>query len=275
MNEMISAAENPALANELIQAAISMPQGGGDTEAVEPVEVSLPPSGEVKLLAGLYNSFTGELTTEAEVRELNGEDEEALSKIQDFGRGLLSILQRGTVRIGDEQATPDVLDSLLAGDREYLILQIRIASLGETIELEGECPHCASEEKFHVDLVNDLKPRYLEDPADRVFTVDCKIGEVTVELPNGVAQRKLMTSTDKTAAELDTFLLRECVTAVNGLPIMDTNQVKKLGLQDRRKILSEISNRNPGPRLGDLAKNCPACGQEVPIPLSLADLFRL
>lgn len=276
-DETISALENPALAQELVQAALSMSVEEEVTEPEAPAKATVtpPPSGEVKLLAGLYNSFTGDITNTAEIRELNGVDEEALSKITDYGRGLLAILQRGTVKIGEEDATKDVLDQLLSGDREYLIMKIRIATFGEEIELNGPCPHCETENKFVINLEDDVKLDRLEDPSERSFAVNCKVGEVIVEYPTGATQRKLITATDKTAAELDSMLLRDCILSINGVPLVNADQVKQLSMQDRRTLLTAITTKNPGPDLASLEKSCPSCGLEVPIPLSLADLFRV
>ena len=273
-NETISAVENPELVQQIVSAAISMPEEEAVAEAPF-ATATLPPSGEVKLIAGIYNSFTGEMVDTAEIRELNGFDEEALSKINDFGRGLMTILQRGTVLIGDKPATQDLLDELLAGDREYLIIKIRELTLGSNIELEGMCPHCETDQKFNINLSEDVEIHRLEDPAIRSFTVNGKAGEIVVDFPTGTVQRKLVASTDKTPAELDSILLKSCVSSIDGMTVMNQEQIRQLGMQDRRLILKELVEKNPGPDLTRLAKNCPACGLEVPIPLTLADLFRL
>lgn len=279
--ETVSAIENPELASQLVQAAISMSDSGKEEEqqvapAIDPVEITPPPSGDVKLLAGLYNSFTGELVDTAEIRELTGVDEEAIAKISDYGRSLMAILDRATVKIGEEKATQAVLDRLLAGDREYLIIQIRIATFGNEIVLKAKCPDCNETYDFVIDLNTDVPIQRLEDPvADRSLLVNCRVGDVLVEFPNGTVQRKLINIQDRTAAEMDTVLLKECVVEINGQPVVSVDQVKNLGMQDRRKILSELSEKNPGPDLSKLAKDCPSCGLEVPLPLTLADLFLL
>jgi hypothetical protein len=46
-------------------------------------------------------------------------------------------------------------------------------------------------------------------------------------------------------------------------------------MADRTKIVDEIIKRNPGPRLGEVKKACQACGEDILLPLSLLDLFRL
>jgi hypothetical protein len=277
----ISASENPALAQQLIEAALSMSEeeAGITTQPVvqEPLamEVIPPPSGNVDLLAGIYDSFNGEHISTAEIRELNGIDEEALSKINDYGRGLLEILKRGVVKIGEKNASSEVLDELLAGDREYLLLKIRIATLGKEISLDGPCPTCEEKQTYLVDLEEDVKVLKLEDPSETSINIACKIGEVTVDLPDGKTQKKLALATNKTVAELDSILLEECVSLINGAPVLNPKQVKQLGMQDRRTILKELADKNPGPDLSSIVKNCVACGSEVPIPLTLADLFRL
>ncbi|MFZ9615381.1 MAG: hypothetical protein ACO3AG_01790 [Fluviibacter sp.] len=275
--ETISAAENPALAQKLIQAALSGQMDGSyeEPQVEEPMKIVAPPSDEVELIAGIYNAFTGEMTKTATIRELTGVDEEAFAKISDYGRVILAILQRGTVRIGSENASQELLDSLLTGDRELLTMKIRVATFGKDLELIGSCPHCESEQTFSVDLEKDVEIVGMDEPTVRSFTVQCKVGEVEVEYPNGALQRKLIGSSDKTAAELDTILLKGCINSINGMPLVNPDDVKKLGILDRRTILMAINERNPGPNLAGVKKNCSSCGLEVPIPLTLADLFRL
>jgi hypothetical protein len=84
-----------------------------------------------------------------------------------------------------------------------------------------------------------------------------------------------MDNIDKTAAEVNTILLSGCITSINGAPSVGARTALSLGMADRNKIIDEILNRNPGPRLGEVKKTCQACGEDIPLPLSLTDLFRL
>ena len=89
MTKTISAAANPALANNLINSALA--------EAPVQQEVKItPPSDTVVTLPGGYLTATGEIITEAEVRELNGSDEEAIARTANIGKAILTILHRGT-----------------------------------------------------------------------------------------------------------------------------------------------------------------------------------
>lgn len=276
MEQTLSAATNPALANQIAKQVMEEQQTvvGAPGEPLTPVPQ--PPDTSIELAAGLLEPFTGELTMSAEVRELNGNDEEALARITDAGKTLLAILQRGTVSIGDKKAS-EVLDDLLAGDRELLLVEIRKATFGKEVKLEGSCPSCgAPDQTFSVDLESDLPIKRLEDPVnDRRFLLECNAGVVTVDLPTGRTQAKLLQNAGKTLPELDSILLKDCVTSINGLPVMGVDQVKALGIGDRRKITDEIAKRAPGPQLSEIKKQCSACEQEVAIPLTIADLFRL
>lgn len=267
--ETIRATDNPALANKLAAEATS------NVEVAVPapkVVIPLPPDTTVTLPAGLLDPFEGLITT-AEIRELNGADEEAISKLNDQGKVLLSILERATVKIGDKEATKEDLDSLLAGDREALLLAIRIATFGKDITLAPQCPHCGEMQKFEVDLEKDVEMKMLADE-DRSFTIDCKIGKVVASLPTGSTQKALINATNKNAAELDTILLKGCIESINGMPVMNLQQIRDLGLKDRRELVKAITDRNPGPQLSDIKKNCESCDKEVALPLTLADLFR-
>lgn len=265
----VSAAANPDLANQL--AAEALKQDAVSTGSIRE-KVDTPPDTSVELAAGLLDPFRGLITT-AEVRELNGADEEAISKASDAGKALLTILDRAVVKLGDEPATKEDLSMLLAGDRELLLLAIRRVTFGDEVNLEGEiCPKCPERQAMVINLSEDVKIKKLE--SDRVFTVKCKVGLVEVMLPNGVTQKELVNATTKTAAELDTVVLKSCVKSINGIPVIDAEQVKLLSIKDRRDILKAISDRNPGPQLSEVSKPCKFCGSEVPLPMTLADLFQ-
>jgi hypothetical protein len=269
MTNEVSAINNPQLANKMVAEALEAQEA-----AVKPAKkrVETPPDTHVELAAGLIDPFDGFIGT-AEVRELNGADEEAIAKAGDTGKALLAILERAVVRLGEKAVDRDTLDMLLAGDRELILLTIRRVTFGDEINFEGNiCPCSSDVQEVSIDLNKDVKVKKLD--GDRLFTIKCKIGEVEVSLPNGITQKAIVNSSNKTAAELDTLVLKSCVKTINGLPVMDTEQVRQLSVKDRRDILKAISNRNPGPQLSEVTVPCKFCGSEVPMPLTLAELFQ-
>lgn len=248
-----------------------------NNEQTKPEITTVAPSNTEVTLPGGFIDREGSLVKYAEVRELNGLDEEAIAKSGSVSRALLVMLQRGLVSIGLEKADKGDLEELLSGDRDAILIGIRRVTFGDTIKFEVVCPSCKTELDVTVDLRTDIPVKTLEDPInDRIFTYESeKHGVISVSLPKGNTQRRLLENTDKTVAELNTILLSGCINSINGVPTMGASSVLKLGMADREKIVAEIIKRTPGPRLGEVKTSCEACGEGIPMPLALADLFRI
>jgi hypothetical protein len=239
------------------------------------IKTQAPSDSEVKLPGG-FISKTGEVIRTAEVKELNGLDEEAISKAGSAAKAFNVLLQRGLVKIGSEEVTKDHIDNLLSGDRDAILIGIRRVTFGNAITLNVQCASCTSHQTLDVDLVEDVPTRTLEDPiSERTFKVMTKRGPAVVALPTGLVQKKLVDNTDKTVAEINTLLLAGCIMSVDDSPSAGASTALSLGMSDRTNILDEIVKRNPGPRLGEVTKTCQACGELMNLPLSLTDLFRL
>lgn len=266
----MKAADNPDLANDIIAQVLAEPNE--PEEEAPSVEVLTPPD-LLLTLPGGYISPIGELSTEVEIRELVGRDEEAISKVKTVGAAMTTILKRGIVKVGGEATNDTVLDNMLAGDRDYVLLHIFAATFGSTITSDQTCS-CGAELSITVDVTQDVEVKKLDDPSDRHFTVELSRGSAVVELPTGHTQKALFAAGDKTFSELSTLLLANTVTEINGMPVLGPQQVLDLPVRDRRKIAEEIAKRNPGPRLQDIKKSCPDCGETLEVPVSLASLFQ-
>jgi len=261
---LVNAGVAPQLANALAEKAMS-----NEEENIH-VEAALPPDPHVVLPGGFLDPIEGLITT-AEVRELTGADEEAISKLNDIGKSLLLILDRAVTKLGSIEPEDGMLDQMLAGDRETLLLKVRMMTFGSDVSFPGPCPSCGEKQTWDVDLVSDVPIRKLK--GDSTFSMKCKIGEVVVSLPTGNTQKEIVNSVNKTSAEIDTIVLKSCIRSINGAPVLGLETVRSLSIKDRRDILNAITNREPGPQLGDVKKACIACGVEVPLPLTLAELF--
>lgn len=256
-----------ALAKEFENASV-------DDTKVE-VTTEAPPSNVVDLPGGFILE-DGTLVKQVEIRELNGFDEEELAKTTTPNRLLHAVFTRGLVSLGDIPASDVNLDTMLSGDRDAIILGIRIATFGKDVEYSTSCPHCFESQTLLLDLTTDVKTRVLTDPVgDRVFTVKTKQGEATVTLPNGITNKKLLDADDKSTSELVTIVLSGCLVSVGGTPSLGVQTALNLGILDRETIVSAIYKRTPGPRLGEVTKACEACGGDITLPLSLAGMFRI
>lgn len=255
------------LVNQFAKQAMEEPESVVETKAPLGPEVHLP---------GGFVDKNGEVIKTAEVRELNGMDEEMIAKASTTGKALGILLQRGLTRLGSREVTRDDFDLLLSGDRDAILLGIRKVTFGESVDYKIRCGACGEEQVASVDLSKDIPVKELEDPiADRTWNVETAKGIAVISLPTGVTQRKLLENADKTSAEINTLLLSGCIVSVNGIPSMGATTALNLGMADRSKIVEEIIDRNPGPRLGEVSKTCKACGEEIALPLSLVDLFRV
>ena len=268
MSNTINAAANPALANELLTKALKE-----EPKELAP-DIVLPSDTTVNLPGGYINA-AGEVIKTVEVRELNGRDEEAISKATNLGKAIMTILNRGTVKVGDEQADERLLDQLLIGDRDAILLGILKNTFGQKVEVPAYCNGCSDQKIVQVDIDTDIKFKVLTDPVnDRVFTVKGKSVEYVVKLPNGVVQKEMINNMEKTSAELSTIILENTVVRIGESPVFSKAQVQTLSVSDRRAIIDEINHRAPGPQFDDVTVTCPNCESEVLVPINLGSLFR-
>ena len=264
MTKIITDAE---LVQQYANKVMEEPEQAITTRAPSDSEVTLP---------GGYILPNGELVIKAEVKELTGADEEAISKAGSTAKSLNVLLQRGLVKLGDKEVSKEDLDALLSGDRDAILLGIRKATFGKSLTFNIRCTSCSQEQSSDINLDEDIPVKRLADPvADRVWEVQTSQGTVHLALPNGITQKKLMDNLDKTSSEVNTMLLAGCILSINGAPSIGASTALSLGMADRSKIIDDIIERNPGPRLGEVKKVCKACGEDIHLPLSLLDLFRL
>lgn len=265
----INAGANPDLANSLIDKAL--------TESEKPVEPAkvVPPFDNVVVLPSGYIGSDGRLITNVEVRELTGADEEALSKVDTLVRLWSVVLSRGVVKFGNDQATEQILDSLLIGDRETLVLGVYKATFGNTSNVDAYCQGCKEFKTVAIDLNKDIKTKVLVDPvADRTFEVYGRKNKYLVTLPTGTTQKEMGSDPNRTDAELKTLLLESCVLEINEQPVISKLQIKGMGIADRATVVDEIAKRTPGPQFEDFEIDCPTCGGKVVVPVSLGTIFR-
>jgi hypothetical protein len=271
---------NPSASNAAI-AAILNDNGG---QVAKP-EITLPAGGNFSLPGGyVLGGDYASVRYDADVRELTGADEEALTKARSGGLGkyIATLLSAGTVSVGGEQASTTLLSNLLLGDRDMLLMEIRRATYGDEIVWDRySCPFCGDEFRLSVTL-DEIPVRRLEDPAARIFEVALrKNRKAFVRLPVGSDQEALLAVADRTSdSEQNTLLLSRVLisvveadgteNAVSGNPEF----ARSLGIADRQTILDTIEKKQPGPQYNDVKFLHDSCGKEVPLYISAGDLFQ-
>lgn len=268
-DSVLQAASDPAAANAAIQAALTEPVAD-NAPRPEP-----PPDTLVPLRCG-WHGADGETWDTANVRELNGADEEALSRVPGgkIWRLLQAILDRGVTHLGDTPATPALLDELTIADCDEVLLGIRRATYGDEVEFSVVCPACDDENAVKLSITDDIPRRdLLEDGRD--FVVQLSAGEAEVTLPTRAVQKAVLKDDHRTVAEANTLLLSKVVTRLGGDPIIGTRGMLTLSMRDREKLVSAVAAHTPGPRLEEVKLSCANCTEDIPVPLTMADLFRL
>jgi hypothetical protein len=263
----ISVAEDPKLAKEMLDKALS-----NDVKRPASPELTAPPSTEGEL-CGWYHQLDGTMSKEFRVRELTGRDEEFLAGLSAPSQFVTALLQRGLVSVGDDKASNDVLDGLLAGDWDTVLLAIRIATFGEFHDQPMKCSDCTTEYTAHVDL--SKAPRKVRE-FDRDVEVVGRHGTVyQVGNMYGSTQRAILAKgLDLPMPKLNSMILQDCVLSINGKPVISPNQVLDMPLRDRTEIIRVIGERRVGPDLDSFVVECPTCGKEDPAQVSLANTFR-
>lgn len=265
----ITAETNPNMLNQIAEQAMREPEQQQESAKLT------PPSDTLVTLPGGYITPTGEVIKTAEVRELTGRDEEYLGKVASLSRIFPALLSRAVVSIGNQPATDAILDRLFSGDRDALLLGIFKATFGKEAEMGAVCQGCREVKTVTIDVDQDIKYKVLVDPvADSTFTVKSNKHEFLVTLPTGITQKEIIAADEKNVAEITTILLNNTVLEIDGRPVVSPAQIQNLGLVDRRKLVKEITDRSPGPRFETVTVECPDCGGEVVVPISLGALFR-
>lgn len=269
--EFVSAAEAPMVAAAALQEA----GAGGDQEDIPLIEE--PADNTATLPGGLVHE--GEVYRKATVRELNGEDEEFLARAlaaNDFGRYLQVLLERGVEKIGPLECTDKLLDQLVIGDRDTLVLAVRIATYGPTLDLDVTCMHCGLDSKIRVDFAEEVPTKPLAFPVEQPYQlVELRNGFANVRLANGADLRHVNgLERNRTQAELNTEIMLRCVESINGERVTRKQQILQLGMADRVAIVRWMEENQPGPEYDKIKHACTVCGKETPLGLTTGDMFR-
>ena len=228
-----------------------------------------------------------EITT-ATIRELNGAAEEALARAAS-GQAihfLEVMLEHGVVALGDLSAEESHrnLKKLLVGDRESLLVGIRVATYGDEISVYNfVCPECGVvTDKITFSLVEDVKTVRLSSPKDVEFDVKLRNGRSAhVRLPNGEDQHAISENERLNAAERNTLLMQRCVYSIQDAEgkqrsvMAQPGLIRDMGIKDRHEIRKALDEKAPGPRYNKIEFDHVDCGKAVSLGIDLGDLFLL
>mgnify|MGYP006056130381 CR=1 FL=1 len=253
--------------NELVDEAKSELVELESAPTVPPVDTS------VVLPVGLWDPSNGVRDT-AEVRELNGFDEEHIQKAKNLGASIQTILERAVVSVGGQPFRKEEADLLTIGDRYELLLGSSRVTWGSIVDVPAACMECESVIEVGIDM-DDIERRTLDDKlTERSFEILLPSGAVaTAGFPTGSLHRLVLTEEITTGAEMTTALIANCVTAISGHPFVNESTARSLPSRDRKAIADYFVDITPGPVLEGIAAECPDCGSEVQASIPVGALF--
>jgi hypothetical protein len=146
--------------------------------------------------------------------------------------------------------------SLLAGDRDFLMLQLRRLTLGERVQAVLRCPACAA--KIDIELDAREVPVEAREQSSASYEVSLPGRTVRYRLPNGADQEAVAALDAEQGAEL---LFERCV-AADG----------PLDNDDRAAVVAAMEARAPKVDL-ELGVVCPECAHAFASPLDVTAFF--
>ena len=238
------------------------------------------PNTVVSLLKGFYNIETSEWETTAIVRELNGEDEEALASITSkktlsYAEYMSTLLNRSVLKIGniDIKEHPYVIDQLMIGDRDLLFVGTVKATYGRVRELEVTCSNCEATNFVSLNLDEDFAVTEPKESLHKPLEVVLKDGStIKLNYPSG-ADSLYVAKKAKTTAEQNTLMLARCAVWDSNPPHDTEKWAKSLNLGDRGKLVKALSTDPPGPKMEEVNTQCANCGEELLILMDWVSLL--
>lgn len=231
---------------------------------------------DVPMLAG-YLDANGTLHNTFTYREMNGKDEEAISKadVRQNGAKMVNVLvERCVVQIGTLTKKEcgakwgTIIRELLGGDLDYMAFKIRELSKGKEVEFVHKCPNCGSKLTTIVNTDEfNIKP--YRGSSDINFELvrgyrDAK-GEVhkdgVLRLPNGL-DREIVTPLFKKNVSTAMTMMMTRLIKFNDGAVVTQGLVNEMSLRDR-EILEKIIKENTFGIDMSIELICSVCGQDI------------
>lgn len=222
---------------------------------------------------------------EVTVREMTGEDEEALSRNELKSRPavvMTELIFRCVAAVkGLSTITQEVIRKMTMADRTQLLIDIRRVTYGDKIDVELRCRNEACKHSWvETEDLSKLPSRSEENPeTEYPFELPRphKVGNVEVKegilrIPDGISQEAVFARLQKNAGEAKTELLQRCIVSLDGLEKVPEDFVRSLSSANRKHLGAELDKYDFGPQLM-LKHICPMCSTEMTQLLNVADFF--
>ncbi len=178
-------------------------------------------------------------------------------------QGITVLLGQCVESIGSIPVTPQVLNSMVIGDRDFMLMMLRKISIGDLMPGQMVCPKCQTPIAFDIPIVE------LESADLKIKTVlRYPVGHDQVALAD-----KLKLDPATANYELMSRLIRSW--EKNGEPVKTPNTLQfidSLSIKEVEWLEEAYKEKQPGP-MWDLHITCGACGDDIPVDVGNMDFL--
>ena len=237
------------------------------------------------LLPGGYVDEQGVLQREVDLTPLTGREEELLAEPQASASPALvtALLSHCVRRLGVLSPVPaSIIRRLLIADRQYLLLKLREATVGEQVQATVQCPWAECGKKVDIDFsLADIPVQESQDKGP-LYTLELSpeaavrsesgelYREIIFRLPCGEDQEQLAPLLDQNDAGTLALLLGRCIRRIGPVSDPGPELIHRLPPLARLEIERQMETVSPQVNL-TLDTNCPECGREFVLPFDLAE----
>jgi hypothetical protein len=214
------------------------------------------------------------------LRELTGADEELLcQRFENGAEQVTAFLARAIAGIDGWQAPIDVecVRNMLVGDRDYVLLRLRQAEVGNQVHEVVRCRASGCGRKVDVDfLISELPVRHVATVAHRyaVALIDDHGGrhDARLRLPTGADLEAVAGLIASQPGAANTRLYARILESIHGYEVGSEERMRALPLRLRSQLAAFVARTSPGPDLLiDVA--CPHCQADLAYTFDLHAFF--
>lgn len=194
----------------------------------------------------------------ARLRHLTGCEEEWLAEHRDapLPVAVTRLLSAALVGLDDVSPTPALVQALLVGDRDFLMLRLREMTFGTRLSAIVECPGCRS--RMDVDLETADIPFERREQTAPVYSLELNGRTVRFRLPSGADQEAVAQADQPIEA-----LWSRCLLHDSG---------RALSAGERATVVEQMDRLSPQVDV-ELDLTCPECAMRFPLPFDVSSFF--
>lgn len=250
---------------------------GETAPVIQPLSDDAKPAVDGFQLPTGYLDGNGEVHTDVVLSELSGEDEDLLTaRKMSMPLRMQKIMENRIESIGSyRKGCPDwsnIVRSLVATDRVFLMIKIRIISLGHLFSFKSKCTDedCGNYSSQTVSL-NDFNIKGLPDPTKRAWSGTLPNSKFTYSAKVQTGREESKIDKIKNQKDLLSLAMMARLTELNDKSPVTLDMLKRLGFADRQFLRDEFQ-KHEGDIDNDVDVECPHCGYEYKTTIDIGDV---